>query len=130
MHLLSQDKSSKDTGEGLVRHRGDGAVKPSLSTGVYSLDQALETHLSVCTVLLGVRNQSNQTIRQLATYIVTLHTVSFQALKCSDSDLVHKDVMEELSRQVDMLEKIATLSQRMIEEISVSECKYNIRVDL
>uniref|UniRef100_A0A671SQX2 Protein FAM65C-like n=1 Tax=Sinocyclocheilus anshuiensis TaxID=1608454 RepID=A0A671SQX2_9TELE len=79
-----------------VRQRGGAAVNPSLSTGVYSLDQALETHLSVCTVLLG-------------------------ALKCSDSDLVHKDVMEELSRQVDVLEKIATLSQRMIEEISVSE---------
>uniref|UniRef100_A0A673L1B2 FAM65 N-terminal domain-containing protein n=1 Tax=Sinocyclocheilus rhinocerous TaxID=307959 RepID=A0A673L1B2_9TELE len=75
IRLLSQDKtspSSKDTGEGLVRHRGDGAVKPSLSTGVYSLDQALETHLSVCRVLLRVRNQSNQIIRQLATYIVTL----------------------------------------------------------
>uniref|UniRef100_A0A672SKJ9 FAM65 N-terminal domain-containing protein n=1 Tax=Sinocyclocheilus grahami TaxID=75366 RepID=A0A672SKJ9_SINGR len=99
MHLLSQDKtspSSKDTGEGLVRHRGDGAVKPSLSTGVYSLDQALETHLSVCTVLL-------------------------RTLKCSDSDLVHKDIMEELLWQVDMLEKIGALSQRMIEEISVTE---------
>ncbi|XP_052415539.1 RIPOR family member 3 [Carassius gibelio] len=99
MGLLSQDKnsrSSEDTGEGEVRQRGDAAVKPSLSTGVYSLDLALETHLSVCTVLLG-------------------------ALKSSDSDLVHKDLMEELSRQVDMLEKIATLSQRMIEEISVSE---------
>ncbi|XP_016312589.1 protein FAM65C-like [Sinocyclocheilus anshuiensis] len=84
------------TGEEEVRQRGGAAVNPSLSTGVYSLDQALETHLSVCTVLLG-------------------------ALKCSDSDLVHKDVMEELSRQVDVLEKIATLSQRMIEEISVSE---------
>ncbi|XP_016388106.1 protein FAM65C-like [Sinocyclocheilus rhinocerous] len=99
MGLLSQDKtspSSEDTGEGEVRQMGGAAVKPSLSTGVYSLDQALETHLSVCTVLLG-------------------------ALKCSDSDLVHKDVMEELSRQVDVLEKIATLSQRMLEEISVSE---------
>ncbi|XP_026121750.1 RIPOR family member 3 isoform X2 [Carassius auratus] len=99
MGLLSQDKnsrSSEDTGEGEVRQRGDAAVKPSLSTGVYSLDLALETHLSVCTMLLG-------------------------ALKSSDSDLVHKDLMEELSRQVDVLEKIATLSQRMIEEISVSE---------
>ncbi|XP_016367757.1 protein FAM65C isoform X1 [Sinocyclocheilus rhinocerous] len=99
IRLLSQDKtspSSKDTGEGLVRHRGDGAVKPSLSTGVYSLDQALETHLSVCRVLL-------------------------RALKCSDSDLVHKDIMEELLWQVDMLEKIGALSQRMIEEISVTE---------
>uniref|UniRef100_A0A8C1CUX3 RIPOR family member 3 n=1 Tax=Cyprinus carpio carpio TaxID=630221 RepID=A0A8C1CUX3_CYPCA len=96
MHLLSQDKSSKDTGEGLVRHRGDGAVKPSLSTGVYSLDQALETHLSVCAVLL-------------------------RALKCSDSDLVHKDIMDELLWQVDMLEKIGALSQKMIEEISVTE---------
>ncbi|XP_016143166.1 protein FAM65C-like [Sinocyclocheilus grahami] len=94
MGLLSQDKTSPSSGE--VRQRGGAPVKPSLSTGVYSLDQALETHLSVCTVLLG-------------------------ALKCSDSDLVHKDVMEELSRQVDVLEKIATLSQRMIEEISVSE---------
>ncbi|KTG33905.1 hypothetical protein cypCar_00004517 [Cyprinus carpio] len=57
MGLLSQDKTSptsEDTGEGEVRQRGDAAVKPSLSTGVYSLDQALETHLSVCTVLLGI----------------------------------------------------------------------------
>ncbi|XP_026068819.1 RIPOR family member 3-like isoform X2 [Carassius auratus] len=96
MRLLSQDNASKDPAEGLVRHRGDGAVKPSLSTGVYSLDQALETHLSVCAVLL-------------------------RALRCSDSDLVHKDITEELLRQVDMLEKISALSQKMIEEISVTE---------
>lgn len=51
--------------------------------------------------------------------------MSFQALKCSDSDLVYKDIMEELSRQVDVLEKIATVSQRMIEEISVTERKYS-----
>ncbi|XP_051752918.1 RIPOR family member 3 [Ctenopharyngodon idella] len=99
MGLLSQDKnspSSEDMGEAQVRQRGDGAVKQSLSTGVYSLDQALETHLSVCAVLL-------------------------RALKHSDSDLVHKDVMEELSRQVDVLEKIGALAQRIIDEISVTE---------
>lgn len=64
MGLLSQDKnspSSEDMGEAQVRQRGDGAVKQSLSTGVYSLDQALETHLSVCAVLLRVRKQSHQT---------------------------------------------------------------------
>lgn len=60
--LLSQDKnspSSEALGEAQVRQRGDGTVKPSLSTGVYSLDQALESHLSVCVVLLRVRNQSH-----------------------------------------------------------------------
>ncbi|XP_067229410.1 RIPOR family member 3 [Chanodichthys erythropterus] len=99
MGLLSQDKnspSSEDMGEGQVRQRGDGAVNPSLSTGVYSLDQALETHLSVCALLL-------------------------RALKHSDSDLVHKDIMEELSRQVDVLEKIGALMQRIIDEITVTE---------
>ncbi|XP_067316514.1 RIPOR family member 3 isoform X2 [Pseudorasbora parva] len=99
MGLLSQDKnspSSEDVSKAQVRQRGGGAVKPSLSTGVYSLDQALETHLSVCAVLLT-------------------------ALKHSDSDLVHKDIMEELSRQVDMLEKMAALAQKMIDEISVTE---------
>ncbi|KAK7145225.1 hypothetical protein R3I94_011355 [Phoxinus phoxinus] len=99
MGLLSQDKnspSSEDRGEVQVRQRGDGAVKPSLSTGVYSLDQALESHLSVCVVLL-------------------------RALKHSDSDLVHEDIMEELSRQVDVLEKMGALAQRMIDEISVTE---------
>ncbi|XP_077053981.1 RIPOR family member 3 isoform X2 [Siphateles boraxobius] len=99
MGQLSQDKNSpscEDMGEAQVRQRGDGAVKLSLSTGVYSLDQALESHLSVCVELLS-------------------------ALKHSDSDLVHEDIMEELSRQVDVLEKIGALAQRMIDEISVTE---------
>ncbi|XP_051567777.1 RIPOR family member 3-like isoform X3 [Myxocyprinus asiaticus] len=97
--LLSQDKnssSSEDINRGQNRLREDNAVKGSLSIGVYSLDQALETHLSICTVLL-------------------------RALKCSNSDLVHKDIMEELSGQVDVLDKISTLSQRRTDEISVTE---------
>ncbi|XP_056316509.1 RIPOR family member 3 [Danio aesculapii] len=99
MGLLCQEQrcvSSEDSAEGQVRLRGDDAVKASVTTGVYSLDQALETHLSVCAVLL-------------------------RALKQSDSDLVHKDIMNELSRQVNVLEKIAALSQKMIDEISATD---------
>lgn len=99
MGLLCQEQrcvSSEDSAEGQVRLRGDAAVKASVTTGVYSLDQALETHLSVCAVLL-------------------------RALKQSDSDLVHKDIMDELSRQVNVLEKIAALSQKLIDEISAAD---------
>lgn len=54
---------------------------------------------------------------------VSSSSVSSQALKHSDSDLVREDIMEELSRQVDVLEKIGALAQRMIDEISVTERK-------
>ncbi|XP_051986250.1 RIPOR family member 3-like [Xyrauchen texanus] len=90
------ENTSEDIERGQNQQRGDNALKALLSTGVYSLDQALETHLSICTILL-------------------------RALKCSDSDLVHKEIMEELSRQVDVLDKISTLSQRTTDEISANE---------
>lgn len=40
--------------EGQVKHNENKVVRPSLSTGVYTLDQALETHLNLCKVLLEV----------------------------------------------------------------------------
>ncbi|TRY77731.1 hypothetical protein DNTS_027897 [Danionella cerebrum] len=103
--LLSQGKkrpSSEDLAE--AHHR----THSPLSTGNYSLDQALETHLSVCVLLLKV-------------HPVKAGSVSSQALKLSDSDLVHKDVTEELTRQADVLEKISTLSQRKMEESSTTD---------
>lgn len=91
--LRSMGLLSEDIAEGQIKNN---VVKPSLSTGVYSLDQALETHLSICKVLLG-------------------------ALKCLNSDLVHKHITEELSRQTDMLDKISTLSQMKTDEISATQ---------
>nr|XP_055069777.1 RIPOR family member 3 [Misgurnus anguillicaudatus] len=98
MGLLSQENTSRlseDVNEGRIKHTEYNVVKSSLSTGVFSLDQALETHLNICKVLL-------------------------EALKCSNSDLVHKHIMKEMSRQVDMLEKISSLSQEKTDEISVT----------
>ncbi|XP_028855049.1 RIPOR family member 3 isoform X2 [Denticeps clupeoides] len=56
-----------------------------LSTGIYSLDQSLETHLSICAVLL-------------------------RALRSSESELVRKDILEELTQQLEVLEEISKLS--------------------
>ncbi|KAI7807617.1 putative protein FAM65C [Triplophysa rosa] len=93
--LRSMGLLSEDINEGQIKHKENNVVKPSLSTGVYSLDQALGTHLNICKVLL-------------------------EALKCVSSDLVHKHITEELSRQTDLLEKIGALS-KMTDEISATQ---------
>ncbi|XP_031423809.1 RIPOR family member 3 isoform X2 [Clupea harengus] len=68
----------------------------TLSTSSFSLDQSLETHLSICAVLL-------------------------RALRGSDSDLVRKDILEELSRQLEVLEKIGQLSLGKTDDFSVQD---------
>lgn len=49
--------------------------------------------------------------------------MSFQALRRSDSDLVHKDILEELSRQLEVLERIGKLSLGKIDDFSVQDGK-------
>ncbi|KAJ8400860.1 hypothetical protein AAFF_G00392140 [Aldrovandia affinis] len=56
-----------------------------LTTGHYSLDQTLEVHLGICKVLL-------------------------QQIKATDSFLVQKELFEELSQQLEALEKVSKLS--------------------
>ncbi|MFT7801251.1 protein FAM65C isoform X2 [Arapaima gigas] len=68
-----------------------------LTTGHSGLDQALEIHLGNCNVLL-------------------------QQMKTSDSSLVKKELLEELSQQLDTLEKISKLSlEKNIEITSVKD---------
>uniref|UniRef100_A0A8B9L909 RIPOR family member 3 n=1 Tax=Astyanax mexicanus TaxID=7994 RepID=A0A8B9L909_ASTMX len=67
-----------------------------LSTGDYTLDQALEIHLNICTALL-------------------------RALRLSDSEHVRQDLLEELSRQTEVLEKMEALINQKPDEISASE---------
>ncbi|XP_076125056.1 RIPOR family member 3 isoform X1 [Alosa pseudoharengus] len=86
--LLSEEDSSRTEPE-------SGDAIP-LSTGSFSLDQSLETHLSISAVLL-------------------------RALRGSDSDLVRKDILEEISRQLEVLEKIGKLSLGKIDDFSVQD---------
>ncbi|XP_072541042.1 RIPOR family member 3 isoform X1 [Salminus brasiliensis] len=67
-----------------------------LSTGEYTLDQALEVHLNLCIALL-------------------------RALRLSDSEHVRQDILEELSRQTEVLEKIDALINQKTDAISASE---------
>ncbi|XP_018597750.1 RIPOR family member 3 isoform X2 [Scleropages formosus] len=68
-----------------------------LTTGHSGLDQTLEIHLSICNVLL-------------------------QQIKTSDSSLVKKELLEELSRQLEILENISKLSlEKNIELTSIKE---------
>ncbi|XP_062853631.1 RIPOR family member 3 isoform X2 [Trichomycterus rosablanca] len=67
-----------------------------LSTGDYTLDQALEIHLNICTALL-------------------------RALRLSDLEHVQQEILKELSRQTKVLEKISSLTEKGTDYISVSE---------
>lgn len=54
--------------------------------------------------------------------------ICVQALKCVSSDLVHKHITEELSRQTDMLGKISTLS-KTTDEISATQSRYHRKTE-
>ncbi|KAL7891874.1 hypothetical protein AOLI_G00013500 [Acnodon oligacanthus] len=95
---LAQDtvlsSEGQDTGEGPQRAQSED--RSPLSTGEYTLDQALEVHLNICTALL-------------------------RALRLSDADHVRQDILEELSRQTEVLEKIDALTHKKTDDISAAE---------
>ncbi|XP_060775139.1 RIPOR family member 3 isoform X5 [Neoarius graeffei] len=76
--------------------RADTENRSSLSTGEYTLDQALEIHLKICLALLS-------------------------ALRVSNLECMQQYILEDLSRQTEVLEKITTLKQRKTHDISATE---------
>ncbi|XP_063070866.1 RIPOR family member 3 [Engraulis encrasicolus] len=67
-----------------------------LSTGSYALDQSLETHLAITAVLL-------------------------RALRGSDSELVLREIAEELSRQLEVLDKMGKLALGGADDFSLQD---------
>ncbi|KAL6458544.1 hypothetical protein MHYP_G00337740 [Metynnis hypsauchen] len=96
--VLAQDTapSSEGQGTGERPQRAESEDRSPLSTGEYTLDQALEVHLNICTALL-------------------------RALRLSDADHVRQDILEELSRQTEVLEKIDALTHKKTDDISAAE---------
>ncbi|XP_076869921.1 RIPOR family member 3 isoform X2 [Brachyhypopomus gauderio] len=96
--VMSQDTvpPSESQEEEHRSQRGGCEDRRPLSTGDYTLDQALEVHLTICTALL-------------------------RALRLSDSEHVRQDLLIELSRQTEVLEKIDTLTQKKSEDVSATE---------
>ncbi|KAL7833217.1 hypothetical protein SRHO_G00302350 [Serrasalmus rhombeus] len=96
--VLAQDTAlsseGQETGEG--PQSAESEDRSPLSTGDYTLDQALEVHLNICTALL-------------------------RALRLSDADHVRQDILEELSRQTEVLEKIDALTHKKTDDISAAE---------
>uniref|UniRef100_A0A4W5MCW5 RIPOR family member 3 n=1 Tax=Hucho hucho TaxID=62062 RepID=A0A4W5MCW5_9TELE len=102
----------KDTGissfqEGTLRSLGlfyqesqsrDKLDVATLTTGNYSLDHALETHLGICTLLL-------------------------EALRSSESAVVHRDILEEMLLQAEVLEKVSRLMLETADMLSVNDSK-------
>uniref|UniRef100_A0A4W5MGU9 RIPOR family member 3 n=1 Tax=Hucho hucho TaxID=62062 RepID=A0A4W5MGU9_9TELE len=100
----------KDTGissfqEGTLRSLGlfyqesqsrDKLDVATLTTGNYSLDHALETHLGICTLLL-------------------------EALRSSESAVVHRDILEEMLLQAEVLEKVSRLMLETADMLSVND---------
>ncbi|KAB5583908.1 hypothetical protein PHYPO_G00101230 [Pangasianodon hypophthalmus] len=81
---------------GHMAKRTDNEDRSPLSTGEYTLDQALEIHLNICIALL-------------------------RALKVSNLEYMQQYILEELSHQTEVLEKITTFAQRKTHDISATE---------
>uniref|UniRef100_A0A4W4DZS3 FAM65 N-terminal domain-containing protein n=1 Tax=Electrophorus electricus TaxID=8005 RepID=A0A4W4DZS3_ELEEL len=98
LRVMSQDTALSSEGQeaGYRPKRGESEDRHPLSTGDYTLDQALEVHLTMCTALL-------------------------RALRLSDSEHVRQDLLIELSCQTEVLEKIDTLTHKKNEDISATE---------
>ncbi|KAI4888091.1 hypothetical protein NFI96_021972 [Prochilodus magdalenae] len=98
--VKSRGVMAQDTARGQETRQGPQTVESEdrspLSTGDYTLDQALEIHLTICTALL-------------------------RALRLSDSEHVRQDILEELSRQTEVLEKIEALTHKKTDDISATE---------
>ncbi|XP_053539565.1 RIPOR family member 3 [Ictalurus punctatus] len=101
--VTSQEGMSEDTvllseeqHTGHVAKRTDSGDRSPLSTGEYTLDQALEIHLNICFELL-------------------------RALRVSNLEYMQQHILEELSHQNEVLEKITTFTQRKIHDISATD---------
>ncbi|MCI4375136.1 hypothetical protein PGIGA_G00105750 [Pangasianodon gigas] len=88
--------SSEQQQTGHMAKRTDNEDRSPLSTGEYTLDQALEIHLNICIALL-------------------------RALKVSNLEYMQQYILEELSHQTEVLEKITTFAQRKTHDISATE---------
>ncbi|KAM3877684.1 LOW QUALITY PROTEIN: RIPOR family member 3 [Diretmus argenteus] len=85
--LLSQDSPSASEEE---------LVVTPLTSGIWSLDQTLETHLDVCSILL-------------------------QAVSTVDSSLSRRDLLEEMVLQAEVLERVSCLLLEKNDTISASD---------
>ncbi|XP_046705972.1 RIPOR family member 3 isoform X1 [Silurus meridionalis] len=97
--VTSQEGMSEDIREqhpGIMAKRTQREDKSLLSTGEYTLDQALEIHLNICIVLL-------------------------KALRVYNLEYMQQYILEELSRQSKVLEKIANFTERKTHDISATE---------
>ncbi|KAF4083596.1 hypothetical protein AMELA_G00143750 [Ameiurus melas] len=101
--VTSQEGMSEDTvllseqqHTGHMAKKTDSEDRSLLSTGEYTLDQALEIHLNICIALL-------------------------RALRVSNLEYMQKHILEEISRQTEVLENIATFTQRKTHDISATE---------
>ncbi|XP_078139727.1 RIPOR family member 3 [Centroberyx gerrardi] len=85
--LLSQDSQSASEEE---------LVIAPLTSGNWGLDQALETHLDICSILL-------------------------QGVSTADSSLSRRDLLEEMSLQAEVLDKVSCLLLEKNDNISASD---------
>ncbi|XP_066520880.1 RIPOR family member 3 [Hoplias malabaricus] len=92
--IMAQDSGGQETGHRTQTVESEN--RSPLSTGDFTLDQALETHLNICTALL-------------------------RALRISDSELVRRDLLDEISRQTEVLEMIDALTQQKADDFSTTE---------
>ncbi|KAF5899344.1 RIPOR family member 3 isoform X1, partial [Clarias magur] len=102
-NMRSREGMSEDTlisSEGQrprhIAKRRDGENPCLLSTGEHTLDQALEIHLNICIALL-------------------------RALRVTNLEYMQQYILEELSRQTSVLEKITFFTQRKTYDISATE---------
>ncbi|KAM9482401.1 RIPOR family member 3 isoform 2-T4 [Clarias gariepinus] len=95
---MSEDTvvSSEGQHPGQIAKRTDCENRYLLSTGEYTLDQALEIHLNICIALL-------------------------RALRVTNLDYMQQYILEELSCQTSVLEKITFFTQRKTYDISATE---------
>uniref|UniRef100_A0A4W4DZT0 FAM65 N-terminal domain-containing protein n=1 Tax=Electrophorus electricus TaxID=8005 RepID=A0A4W4DZT0_ELEEL len=84
LRVMSQDTALSSEGQeaGYRPKRGESEDRHPLSTGDYTLDQALEVHLTMCTALLRVRRHT------MALHQNTQYTLTLQAFweECCGSD--------------------------------------------
>ncbi|KAG7326695.1 hypothetical protein KOW79_010096 [Hemibagrus wyckioides] len=89
--LLSEQQHT-----GHIAKRTDSENRSPLSTGEYTLDLALEIHLNICIALL-------------------------RALRVSNLEYMQQYILEEISHQCDVLQKIASFTQSKTRDISATE---------
>ncbi|KAK3575044.1 hypothetical protein QTP86_019772 [Hemibagrus guttatus] len=92
--LLSEYRTTVPTRH--IAKRTDSENRSPLSTGEYTLDLALEIHLNICIALL-------------------------RALRVSNLEYMQQYILEEISHQSDVLQKIASFTQSKTPDISATD---------